>query len=199
MAAKKLKDYLPDSYKYHKGRIWDIHKKLKPFVKLSETDLYEDWSLDMFEELLIFTICFADSESEVSSMGFDEKINTLSKLSPRYIREEAKDMGFRFRNMLTAYFRVFYNSAYEEWISLRIAIANFNHYVRRPITDADKPEQAARAQVSVAKELSTLKARLNMIEMRLLGSEEAAKAVAEEEGSEYLGGFAEQFAQEYRI
>jgi hypothetical protein len=184
--------------------IWETHDRLSPFLPvckaLGDSDLYASWSLDMFEELLILVLGLCEKNEALQGVDFDEKIKRLSQATSfsLTVKKDFKEIGPATRALIDAYYRLFHGPDVEEWMSLRIGLLNFYKYLREPIHVSDKPDTAARAKTAVMKEIQKFKTELLKIEARVFGSEEAAKILAEEEGSSYLGSYAEEFAKEYK-
>jgi hypothetical protein len=182
--------------------IWNVYPD--PFMRRPVfcvlPEEYDEWEVEDLNQLVIFTILFADPLSPAGGIRDIEtrKKEALKimkgKMSDLFYREEVGPIGKLFSYMLMEYYKMTHHTKYEVWISQVISLSIMSARLRTPgvMKDSDRRQ--------VAKEMVNISEDLERLELELFKDKRVASAIARRATEENdLSGYAEKYALELKF
>lgn len=183
------------------GFIWNVYPdpfKRRPVFCIVPQEY--DWDLEDLNQLVIYTILFADPLSPAGNIrDMDtrkkEALKLMNgKMSDRFYQEEVGPIGKLFSYMLMEYYRMIHATKYQIWISQSMSLSIMSARLRTPGVMKDNDRRQA------AKDMLNISEDLEKIEMDLFKDKRVASAIARRASEESdLSGYAEKYALELKF
>lgn len=181
--------------------IWNVYPdpfKRRPVFCIVPQEY--DWDLEDLNQLVIYTIVFADPLSPAGNVrDMDtrkkEALKLMNgKMSDRFYKEEVGPIGKLFSYMLMEYYRMIHATKYQIWISQSMSLSIMSARLRTPGVMKDNDRRQA------AKDMLNISEDLEKIEMDLFKDKRVASAIARRASEESdLSGYAEKYALELKF
>lgn len=171
------------------GYFWEVYSVFQNITPK------EGWEDDDWNDLIRVNLAFCMRKSPFAEeRDFKrrwEKIFNYFEIESSHEVRIAFDLGARpFRAVQNAVFYVLNDHQYENWITLKIALAENRAMLRAPLFD--EKQYAVRQRIKADIEKDTL--QVQELEASLFRDEYLLQMIAEEASKDHLKGFAETYA-----